>query len=84
MDLDLEYAECRFSIGLRNSNDKSMRLALTAGYRVFVCDNMAFAGDFTPVLYRHTRRLDLVEIISIGVDRIQRNFAPLREQINGW
>src|SRR5947209_20587060 len=26
MDLDMEYAECRFSIGLRNSNDKSMRL----------------------------------------------------------
>ena len=36
MDLDLEYAECRFSIGLRNSNDRTMRLALTAGYRVFV------------------------------------------------
>jgi len=84
MDLDMEYAECRFSIGLRNSNDKSMRLALTVGYRVFVCDNMAFAGDFTPVLYKHTRKLDLVEIISIGVDRIQRNFAPLREQINEW
>jgi hypothetical protein len=84
MDLDMEYAECRFSIGLRNSNDKSMRLALTAGYRVFVCDNMAFAGDFTPVLYKHTRKLDLVEVISIGMDRIQRNFAPLRDQINGW
>lgn len=84
MDLDIEYSECRFSIGLRNSNDKTMRLALTAGFRVFVCDNMAFAGDFTPVLYKHTRRLDLVEVISIGMDRIQRNFAPLREQINGW
>lgn len=84
MDLDMEYSECRFSIGLRNSNDKSMRLALTVGYRVFVCDNMAFGGDFTPVLYKHTRRLDLVEIISIGVDRIQRGFAPLREQINKW
>lgn len=84
MDLDLEYSECRFSIGLRNSNDKSMRLALTAGYRVFVCDNMAFAGEFTPVLYKHTHKLDLVEVISIGVDRIQRNFAPLREQISSW
>ena len=84
MDLDMEYAECQFSIGLRNSNDKSMRLALTAGYRVFVCDNMSFAGDFTPILYKHTRKLDLVEVISIGVDRIQRNFAPLRDQIDWW
>jgi len=24
-------------------------LAMTCGYRVFVCSNMAFAGDFTPV-----------------------------------
>ena len=39
-----------FSIGIRNANDKSMRLALTVGYRVFVCDNMAFNGDFTPLL----------------------------------
>jgi hypothetical protein len=38
------------SIGLRNSHDKSMRLAMTCGYRVFVCSNMAFAGDFTPVI----------------------------------
>lgn len=28
------------SIGIRNSNDKSMALGVTAGYRVFVCDNM--------------------------------------------
>jgi hypothetical protein len=25
---------------------KSMRLAMTCGYRVFLCSNMAFAGDF--------------------------------------
>jgi hypothetical protein len=27
---------CRFSIGLRNSSDKSLRLALTVGYRVLI------------------------------------------------
>lgn len=84
LDLNTEWNGCRFSIGLRNSNDKSMRLALTVGFRVFVCDNMSFKGDFTPVLYKHTRRLDLVEVISIGVDRIQRNFEPLKQQINSW
>lgn len=31
-----------------------MDLALTVGYRVLVCDNMAFHGDFTPVLAKHT------------------------------
>ena len=50
LDLETTFDGCRFAIGIRTSNDKSMRLALTVGYRVFVCDNMAFAGDLTPVL----------------------------------
>src|SRR5229473_2511725 len=49
LDLETTFDGCRFSVGVRNSNDKSMRLALTVGYRVLVCDNMAFHGDFTPV-----------------------------------
>jgi hypothetical protein len=47
LDLETEMHGARFSIGLRNSHNKSMRLALTCGYRVFVCSNMAFSGDFT-------------------------------------
>jgi len=81
MDLNSEFEGGRFSIGLRNSNDKSMRLALTAGYRVFVCDNMAFSGDFTPLLHKHTRNLELRDSISIAVDRIQRGFDPLKTRI---
>jgi hypothetical protein len=54
LDLATEMEGCRFSIGLLNSHDKSMRLAMTRGYRVFVCSNMAFAGDFTPVLAKHS------------------------------
>ncbi len=81
MDLNLEFTGCRFSIGLRNSNDKSMRLALTAGYRVFVCDNMAFSGDFSPLLHKHTRKLELYDAISVAVDRIHRGFEPLRRQV---
>jgi hypothetical protein len=84
LDLETTFDGCRFSIGVRNSNDKSMRLALTVGYRVFVCDNMAFQGDFTPVLAKHTKRVSLVDILSIGVDRMQRNFEPMRKQIDAW
>jgi hypothetical protein len=69
---------------MRNSNDKSMRLAMTVGVRTLVCDNMAFHGDFTPVLAKHTKRLSLVDALSIGVDRMQRNFAPMRKQIEFW
>lgn len=84
LDLETQYLGVSFSIGIRNANDKSMRLALTVGYRVFVCDNMAFKGDFTPVQHKHTHGLELIDVISIGVDKIQRNFDPLRDQIRNW
>src|SRR5215471_18140621 len=54
LDLETTFDGCRFSIGIRNGNDKSMRLAMTVGYRVMVCDNMAFYGDFTPVLAKYS------------------------------
>jgi len=84
LDLETTFDGCRFSIGVRNSNDKSMRMALTVGYRVLVCDNMAFHGDFTPVLAKHTKHLSLVDILAVGVDRMQRNFEPMRKQVESW
>jgi hypothetical protein len=71
----------RFAIGLRNSNDKSMRLGLVAGYKVKICDNMMFQGDFNPLLAKHTKGLDLIESVSLGVDRIHRGFEPLKRSI---
>ena len=84
LDLETGFEGCRFSIGIRNANDKSMRLALTVGYRVFVCDNMAFHGDFTPVLAKHSKHFSLVDALSVGVDRMQRNFEPMRNQVERW
>src|ERR1700757_3526486 len=84
LDLETTFDGCRFSVGVRNSNDKSMRLALTVGYRVLVCDNMAFHGDCTPVLAKHTKHMSLVDILSVGVDRMQRNFEPMKKQVEEW
>ena len=81
LELNAEFQGVRFAIGLRNANDKSMRLGMVAGYRVFICDNMALSGDFKPLLAKHTKHFDLVESVSIGVDRIQRGFDPLRGAI---
>jgi hypothetical protein len=50
LDLETGFEGCHFSIGIRNSHDKSFRLSATCGLRVTVCDNMMFSGDFTPVL----------------------------------
>ena len=49
LSLNLEHAGIRLALGIRNSHDKSFSLGITVGYRVFVCDNLAFHGDFMPV-----------------------------------
>jgi len=82
LEVNHELDDLRFAIGMRNANDKSMRLGMVAGYRVFVCDNMSLAGDFYPLQAKHTKNLDLVEAVSMGIDRIQRQWTPLREAID--
>jgi hypothetical protein len=84
LDLDTGMHGCRFSIGIRNAHDKTMRLALTVGYRVFVCENMAFSGDFQPVLAKHSKHFSLQNALSIGVDQMQRNFDGMRKQVDTW
>ena len=53
-------------------------------YRVFVCENMAFHGDFQPVLAKHSKNLLLMAALSIGVDEMQRNFGGMRTQVEVW
>jgi len=36
---------------------------------------------FTPVLAKHSKNFSLVDAVSIGLDRIQRNFEPLAGHI---
>lgn len=39
---------------------------------------------FTPVLARHTKSFNLVDTLSVGVDRIQRNFEPMQRRVESW
>jgi hypothetical protein len=82
LQVNAEYEGVKFLIGCRNSNDKSFRIGMVSGYRVMVCSNLAFSGDFNPLSAKHTKNFDLIESVSIGVDRIQRNWEPLRRQID--
>ena len=84
MELETVGDGFRFAIGLRNANDKSMRLGLVVGVRVFCCDNMAFSGDFQPVLAKHTKNFNLHDALAVGIDQMQRNFKPLSDQIERW
>jgi len=36
---------------------------------------------FTPVLAKHSKSFSLIDCISVGVDRMERNFEPMRKQV---
>jgi hypothetical protein len=84
MELDQGLDGARFALGIRNSNAKRFRFSITVGYRVFVCQNLAFQGDFEPVLAKHSKNFKLIEAISVGVDQMQRNFKPMVEGVDRW
>ena len=39
---------------------------------------------FTPVLAKHSKHFSIEDALSIGVDRMQRNFDPMRQQVERW
>jgi hypothetical protein len=84
IDLETSFNGCRFAIGIRNANNKRFRLSCTVGLRVFVCHNLAFQGDYSPILAKHSKHFTLVDSLSVGVDRMQRNFEPMRRQVETW
>lgn len=84
LDLTTATNDFRFSIGIRNANDKSMRFGMVSGLRVFVCDNLAFSGEFFAIQAKHTKKLEIMDSIALGIDRIQRNFKPLADQVERW
>lgn len=84
LDLETMGDGFRFSLGLRNANDKSMRLGLVVGIRVLCCDNMAFQGDFEPVLAKHSKHFDLNSALAVGLEQMQRNFKPMADQVQTW
>jgi len=47
-----------------------------------VCHNLAFRGDYTPVLAKRSKHFSLENALSIGVDRMQRNFGPSGSKSN--
>lgn len=79
--LVLRDADLQLGFG---SNNKRFRLACIVGLRVFVCHNLSFHGDYIPVLAKHSKRFSLEDSLSIGVDRMQRNFDPMWQQVERW
>jgi hypothetical protein len=42
------------------------------------------SGAFRPVLAKHSKSFSLIDCISVGVDRMQRSFEPMRKQVEAW
>jgi hypothetical protein len=42
------------------------------------------AGVFTPVFAKHSKSFSLIDCVSVGVDRMQRNFEPMRKRVEVW
>jgi len=85
--LDTDYQvneEGGAAIGIRTSNDKSLALQLAIGYRVFICDNMAFAGDLIALRRKHTGNLNLHREFAEGIGRYVTQYPKLQENINWW
>ena len=41
-------------------------------------------GVLTPVLAKHSKNFSLQDSLSVGVDRMQRNFEPMHAQVERW
>ena len=72
------------AIGIRTANDKSLALQLAIGYRVFICDNMAFHGDLIALRRKHTANLDLHKEFAEGIGRYVREYPKLQDNIIWW
>lgn len=84
LEINIEKDGVRLGLGLRNSHDKTFALGIIVGFRTFVCDNLAFRGEFVAVSKRHSKNVDIVEVIALGVDRAQRHFQPMMDTIDVW
>jgi hypothetical protein len=74
--LDFEQSsnpDYSWSVGFRNSHDKSLSAGVCAGSRIFVCDNLAFSGEFS-CTKRHIPRNGFLKYI-------QHSFSSLPEQL---
>jgi hypothetical protein len=69
-----------YSLGFRNSYDKTMQLGFVAGSRVIVCSNMMFSGDFKAAhMHNASIKNELEKIVIQTVDSLEVNFKKIQE-----
>ena len=81
LDLATEMEGCRFSIGVaelpRQEHAPGDDLWVSG---VRLLEYGVFRGLYAG-LAKHSKSFSLIDCISVGVDRMQRNFEPMRKQV---
>ena len=70
-----------FALALRTSNDKSMAIEIVAGFRVFVCDNMALSGESTLLCRKHTSLLNPRVATYSAIDKAISRFTMIDQRV---
>ncbi len=84
--LKSDYTGYTDMVGLRNSHDRKFPVGVSFGSRVFVCDNLAFAGDHV-IKRKHTAKLkrdlpgligEIIEPLALQREAQQKQFDHYR------
>jgi hypothetical protein len=70
-----------WSVGFRNSHDKSLSAGICAGSRIFVCDNLAFSGEFT-FTKRHIPRNGFLKYIQHSFNNLPEQLENLQKNLD--
>jgi hypothetical protein len=81
-DLSHSNNEMMWSIGLRNSLNKSLSFSVTAGTRVFVCSNLCFSGTYMAVR-KHTCGMD-TDTLAVLAYRTMQMIIPQLRAFQAW
>ena len=81
-DLNNGTSELCWSLGIRNSMDKSLAFSIACGSRVFVCENLAFSGEYV-TFRRHTKGLDVDELEFMAF-RAMKGMIPKLQAFQSW
>ena len=80
-----------FKLNMRAGRRTNKRLCPIpySSVRIAPCSSGAGLGNivpgvFTPVLAKHSKSFSLIDCVAVGADRMQRNFDPMRKQVEAW
>lgn len=81
-DLDHHTNGSCYSLGFRNSTDKSMVVGVVGGFRIFVCDNLALSGEYLQ-FHKHTSGLDRERLFKMSQNALTGAWVDM-ERFEGW